>query len=337
MLRDIKALTVVKALAVTAVVMVLLTLPSLVNPYRLFLVSLVAVYMVAGLGLTIIMGWTGQVVLAQAAFFGMGAYLTAYWHEWMPWPLAAALACLAAAAAGAVIGFPAVRLHGFYLAIATLAFSELVRRGFVELDSITGGIAGTDVEPVQFGGLDVAASQWYLALSVAAFALLVAWRIRVTSLGRCLLAVRDAEVATASVSISAARYKLVAFALSAAMGALAGAVYGQLQAYLTPEIFGVGLLIQFLVVAFVGGVTFLLGPLLGAIFVVVARELLQDLGAGQRLAYAIALILVVRFLPSGLAGLPALWRRFRTRRSAAAPSAPAAGEQPALASSGGDA
>lgn len=317
--------------AITAVVIVLLTLPSLVNPYRLFLVSLVAVYMIAGLGLTIIMGWTGQVVLAQAAFFGIGAYLTAYLHEWMPWPVAVAAAMAVAALAGAVIGFPAVRLHGFYLAIATLAFAELVRRGFVELDSVTGGIAGTDVEPVQFGGLDVAASQWYLALGAAALAMVVAWRVRVTSLGRCLLAVRDAEVATAAVSINAARYKLVAFALSAAFGALAGAVFGQLQSYLTPEIFGVGLLIQFLVVAFVGGVTYLLGPLLGAAFVVIARELLQDLGAGQRLAYALALILVVRFLPAGLAGLPALWRRHRDRRSER--SAPAE-NTPALASAG---
>lgn len=325
-----RARSAVVPLAIAAVVIVLLTLPSLVNPYRLFLVSLVAVYMIAGLGLTVIMGWTGQVVLAQAAFFGIGAYLTAYLHEWMPWPVAAAAAMLAAAAAGAVIGFPAVRLHGFYLAIATLAFAELVRRGFVEADTITGGIAGRDVQPVQFGGLDVAASQWYLALAAAAFALLVAWRVRVTSLGRCLLAVRDAEVATASVSISASRYKLVAFALSAALGALAGAVFGQLQSYLTPEIFGVGLLIQFLVVAFVGGVTYLLGPLLGAIFVVIARELLQDLGAGQRLAYALALILVVRFLPAGLAGLPALWRRHRARQAARTPAGPAEG-QPVLA------
>lgn len=319
--------------ALVAVVMVLITLPSLINPYRLFLVSLVAVYMIAGLGLTIIMGWTGQVVLAQAAFFGIGAYLTAYLHEWMPWPVAVAGAMLAAAGAGAIIGFPAVRLHGFYLAIATLAFAELVRRGFVEVDTITGGIAGTDVEPVQIGNLDVAASQWYLALAAATFAMVVAWRIRVTGLGRCLLAVRDAEIATASVSINAARYKLVAFALSAAMGALAGGVFGQLQSYLTPEIFGVHLLIQFLVVAFVGGVTFLIGPLLGAAFVVIARELLQDLGAGQRLAYALALIVVVRFLPSGLAGLPDLWRRHRARRaSAALPSTPSDGR--ALAPAG---
>jgi branched-chain amino acid transport system permease protein len=116
-------------------------------------------------------------------------------------------------------------------------------------------------------------------------------------------------VATGSLSIPASRYKLVAFALSAAMGALAGAVFGQLQSYLTPEIFGVSLLIQFIVVAFVGGVTYLAGPLVGAAFVVVAREILQDLGAGQRLAYAISLVVVVRFLPSGLAGLPAAWRR----------------------------
>jgi branched-chain amino acid transport system permease protein len=312
-------------IAVAAAVVLLLTLPSLVNPYRLFLASLIAVYATAGVGLTVIMGWTGQIVLAQAAFFGIGAYLTAYLHaSGVPWPLAVMVAMCAAAAAGAVIGFPAVRLRGFYLAIATLAFAELVRRGFVEAETVTGGIAGRDVEPMQIGTLDVAASQWYLALGAAAFAVLVAWRVRVTSLGRCLLAVRDAEVATGSLSIPASRYKLVAFALSAAMGALAGAVFGQLQSYLTPEIFGVHLLIQFIVVAFVGGVTYLAGPVVGAAFVVVAREILQDLGAGQRLAYAISLIVVVRFLPSGLAGLPAGWRR-RTRLR---------GPSPALASSG---
>ena len=205
-----------------------------------------------------------------------------------------------------------MRLRGFYLAIATLALAELVRLGFVEAEAVTGGITGRPVEPFHFGGLDLPASNWYLALAVLAGVLVVAWRVRSTGLGRCLLAVRDAEVAAASLGIAAARYKLVAFGLSAAIAALGGAVFGQLQSFLTPEIFGVGLLIQFLVVSFVGGVTYLAGPLLGAAFVVVGREMLQDVGAAQRLAYALALIVVVRFIPAGLAGLPAMWRR-RTR------------------------
>ena len=296
------------AAAVGAVV--LLVLPSLINPYRLFLASLIAVYATAGIGLTVVMGWTGQIVMAQAAFFGIGAYLTAYWHaSGVPWPLAAGASAVVAAAAGAVVGFPAVRLRGFYLAIATLAFAELVRRGLVEAETVTGGIPGRAVEPFHVGDLDLAASNWYLALLVVSLVFLVAWRIRATGLGRCLLAVRDAEVATGSLGIAASRYKLLAFSLSAALGALGGAVFGQLQSYLTPEIFGLGLLIQFLVVAFVGGITYLAGPVLGAVFVVVAREVLQDVGAQQRLAYALALIVVVRFLPGGLASAPEAARR----------------------------
>ena len=296
------------AAAVGAVV--LLVLPSLINPYRLFLASLIAVYATAGIGLTVVMGWTGQIVLAQAAFFGIGAYLTAYWHaSGVPWPLAAGASAVVAAAAGAVVGFPAVRLRGFYLAIATLAFAELVRRGLVEAETVTGGIPGRTVEPFHVGDLDLAASNWYLALLVVSLVFLVAWRVRATGLGRCLLAVRDAEVATGSLGIAASRYKLLAFSLSAALGALGGAVFGQLQSYLTPEIFGLGLLIQFLVVAFVGGITYLAGPVLGAVFVVVAREVLQEVGAQQRLAYALALIVVVRFLPGGLASAPGAARR----------------------------
>ena len=99
-----------------------------------------------------------------------------------------------------------------------------------------------------------------------------------------------------------------------------GRSFGQLQSYLTPEIFGVGLLIQFIVVAFVGGVTYLVGPLVGAAFVVVAREILQDLGAGQRLAYAISLIVVVRFLPGSRACRPGAARRMARRPRPRRPS-----------------
>lgn len=313
----------VAVIGAAAAVLVLLVLPSLINPYRLFLASLIAVYATAGFGLTVVMGWTGQIVLAHGAFFGIGAYLTAHLHaSGVPWPLAAGAAALAAAATGGVIGFPAVRLRGFYLAIATLALAELLRLGFVEAEAVTGGITGRAVEPLHLGGLDLPASNWYLALTVAAGVMAVAWRVRSTGLGRCLLAVRDAEVASASLGIPAARYKLVAFGLSAAIAALGGAVFGQLQSFLTPEIFGVGLLIQFLVVSFVGGVTYLAGPLLGAAFVVVAREVLQDVGAGQRLVYAVALIAVVRLFPAGLAGIPARRRghsRGPSRRGAATP------------------
>ncbi|MFD2351424.1 branched-chain amino acid ABC transporter permease [Nonomuraea ferruginea] len=125
-----------------AAALVLLALPGLVNPYLLFQACLVMVTATAGLGLVLIMGWSGQIALSQAGFLGVGAYATTYLvAQGWAWPLAAVTAGLVAALFGVLIGLLATRLRGFYLAIATLAFAELMIRVFVEATPVTGGIA----------------------------------------------------------------------------------------------------------------------------------------------------------------------------------------------------
>ena len=157
----------IKVVVGLAVVVLLLSLPALLNNYRLFLASLVLVFATAGVGLTVIMGWTGQIVLAHAAFLGIGAYGTQYFFDkGVPWAFAAILSALFASVVGVLIAFPASRLQGFYLAIATLAFAELILRGFIEFEGFTGGIAGTGVEQITLFGLDRNAGQYYLALLV---------------------------------------------------------------------------------------------------------------------------------------------------------------------------
>lgn len=302
------------AAGVVAAAIVLLALPGLVNPYLLFQACLVLVTATAGLGLVLIMGWSGQIALAQAGFLGVGAYTTTFLvAQGWSWPLAAVTAGLVAALFGVVIGIPATRLRGFYLAIATLAFAELMIRVFVEATPITGGIAGVAVEAVVLPGIDVDGSRWYLCLAGAALTTAVVMRIGRAGLGRRLRVVRDAEIAAPSLGVSPMRTKLVAFALSAFIGGIAGALYAQCLSYLTPEIFDMGLLIEFLVVAFLGGVGYVAGPFLGAVVVVVLRDLLQDLGSWQRLVYGLILALAIAFLPRGLASLPA---RLRARRPA---------------------
>ena len=300
--RNIIVIIVIVAALVACVV-----LPGVVNSYRLFIATQVLIYAIAGMGMTVLLGWSGQVAMAQAGFFGVGAYGTAFLHSsGIPWFLAMILTGLVALVLGVLVGLPAVRLRGFYLAIATLAFGELLVRAFITAEPITGGVAGRSTPAASLPGLDRAAVAWYAALAVFLIVLGALMWVDRTKLGRVLRAVRDAEPATASLGLSAPKYKLIAFGISAFLGGIAGGLYGQQLGFLEPHTFGFVLLIQFLVVAFVGGVTRIGGALLGAAFVVLIQEWLQDLGSLQALLYGAALVLVIRFLPDGLASLPAV-------------------------------
>ena len=318
-----------RALTVTAVVAAVglaVAAPWLLNPFRLFLATLIVVFATAGVGLVVIMGWTGQIALAHVAFMGIGAYIT----NWLfadvgiPWVLSLLLSAVVASVVGALIGFPAARLRGFYLAIATLAFAELISRLFVEVDSITGGIAGKPIEFVRLFGMPTDRSHWYLSLILAVVVFSSVHRLGTTAFGRCLRTVRDAEIAAGSLGISTTKYKLFAFALSAFIAALAGGLFGQLLTFATPDTFSTPLLIQFLVVVFVGGVTRLSGTVVGAVFVIVSRELFQDVGDWQRFVFGISLVLAVRFLPGGLTSLGSRLRQLRrTDAHRDTPGAPA--------------
>jgi len=293
-------------------------LPSVANSYELFLATLILIMSVSGLGLTIVMGWSGQIALAHTGFFAIGAYGSAvlHGHGWN-WLLAVLAACGVSVATGVLLGFPAARLKGFYLAIATLAFAVLIQRVSIAADSITGGVTGLPVPSITFGYLDAASTLWYASLVTFVVTLAFGWRLRTIGIGRAIYAVRDVEVATGGLGIHATKYKVLAFAVSAGIGSIAGSLYGGLLAYVTPEIFGTGLLINFLVIVFVGGAQHLLGSLIGSVFVVMLQHFLQDVGSLQTLTFGIALVLAMRFLPEGIASAPALlrqWRRPNKRR-----------------------
>jgi branched-chain amino acid transport system permease protein len=304
--------------------------PSFLNAYLMYLLTWIAIYAFAGTGLTVLMGWTGQVALAHAGFFGVGAYGTVYLaaHGW-PWALAAIASSLVGAGLGVLVGLPAVRLRGFYLAIATLAFGGLLHQSFIQLVPITRGPRGVAVTPIEFAGIDTPSLVWYLAAAMLVVAFAVLHVLGRSHVGRCLKAVRDVEIATGSLGISATRYKLLAFGISAFIAGLAGAMFSQLITFLTPDLFDLALMVIFLVQVFSGGVSRLSGAVVGAIFVIVVREALQNraisatfpqlVGSGQTLAFGLILILVVRFLPDGLASIPS---RLRSRRSGPATLVP---------------
>lgn len=294
--------TQVTAIAVTAVCIAVF--PNLINGYFLYLGTQMAIFAIACLGLTVVIGWCGQVVLAQAGFLGIGAYGTAFLHlHGVPWALAAAASALLAASIGALIGMQVARLRGFYLAIATLAFGELLAQVFNIWTPVTGGPFGLAVPPLQIGSLDSRWGLWYLSAATLAITVIALWHFSRTRWGRCLRAVRDVEVAAGSFGISATKYKAQAFAVSALLGALAGSLFGQSVTYLAPDSFTLKMMIAFLIVVLVGGVDRIAGALFGAFFLVAIQEAFQSTGAYQRIAFGIALLLVVRFLPNGVVPL----------------------------------
>lgn len=321
-------------MATAAAIVVAVVLPQMLNGYSLYVVTEVAVYAVACLGLTVVIGWSGQVAMAQAAFFGIGAYGTNYlFTHHVPWLVALVLIALLSGGIGAIIGFPVTRLRGFYLAIATLAFADLADQVFNSATTVTGGANGVDVTPFQLGSLAANTGLWYLAVIALALAIAVLWHLGRTRLGRCFRAVRDMEIATGSLAISARRYKVIAFVASAILGSVAGSLFGQALTFLTPESFNLSLIIEFLIVIFVGGVDSIAGAVIGSAFLVIIQEVLQSLGSYQRLIFGLALVLAVRFLPGGLVSLLPRTRqlvaRYRRTRTVSV-AGPALGAVPAV-------
>ena len=248
----------------------LLALPSLVPEYVMDM-SLVFIYGLCGLSLMVLAGYTGLVSLGHAAFLGVGAYAHVYFTQTLglPWVLAVALAAALTAAVGVVVGLPALRMTGVYLTIATLAFALIIQEVFARWEVVTGGLKGRAVDkPVVFGvplGGDV--PFYFLCLAVLAGGLWLTANLLRSSTGRAWVAIRDSEIAAQSMGVNLALYKTMAFAYSAALMGVAGALFAHKIGFMAPDIFSVLLSIQLLLMVVVGGLGSLHGALFGAVFV----------------------------------------------------------------------
>jgi branched-chain amino acid transport system permease protein len=293
-----------KAAALVLLIVALFALPFVVNSYLLFVANLTLVYAIATLGFDILVGWSGQIGLAHAALFAIGAYgsTIAYAHG-VPFLLTLPLVGIGAALVAVLIGFPAIRLTGFFLAIATLAFGFVIVEGLTAADGLTGGGAGLSVQIWRLPGITGSASTYFLTAAVAVVTFFLARRALYGRFGRTLQTVRHLGPLVGSLGVSALRYRLVAFGVSGAIAAIAGALYAQLQTFIFPAMFDFNLLVPFLVMVFVGGAGSLLGPVLGAAFAVVLVEIFQDFGDYQAIAYGLALMLAITVLRGGLVSL----------------------------------
>jgi branched-chain amino acid transport system permease protein len=247
-----------------------LALPVVLSEYSVGETTWVFIYAICGVSLMVLVGYTGLVSLGHAAFLGIGAYAHAFFlQHGMPWVVSLILAVLITTASGLVVGLPALRMTGFYLAIATLAFAVIIQEVFSRWESVTHGFAGMPVaKPVIFGvAFDDDRSFYYLCLFFLVLALWLTRNLLRSPTGRAWIAIRDSEIAAQSMGVNLAIYKSMAFAYSAALMGLAGALFAHKIAYLAPDIFSILLSIQFLLLVIVGGLGSLHGAVFGAIFV----------------------------------------------------------------------
>ena len=284
--------------------------------YFVYVLNLTGIFGLVAIGLTLLIGFSGQISLGHAGFFSIGAYASALIAQrlGLPFWLAIPLAGVLATAIGALIALPALRLKNLYLAIATLGFGIVTQKMIFEWRALTGGGAGLQVPPPTLFGLslaDGARMTWVIAAALAA-GTWGAVRLARGRTGRALAMLRDSEAAAGCLGIHVARYKVVAFAVSAFYTAVAGGLYANLVRYINPESFNVGMSIMFLAMIVIGGMGSIGGALLGAAFYVIVPETLRGFKDAPGLIFGLALMLVVIALPGGLASL------FRRRARAAA-------------------
>ncbi|MCY4048096.1 MAG: branched-chain amino acid ABC transporter permease [Hyphomicrobiales bacterium] len=268
--------------------------PLFIGSFYLGELSRVMILALAGLGLMFVTGFTGQVSLGHAAFVAAGAYANA-WALSRGWPSLAAIpfAGFVSMLCGLAVAVPASRMSGIYLAIGTLAFAIIVEDGIIKLDGITGGNRGMAVEAPVFLGFRMWESWqlYYLCLFVLVACIFAVLNFMRSPVGRAMIAVRDSEVSARSLGVKVARTKIFAFAVSAAITGFAGALFSHYLQFISPEIFGVVLSIQLLLMIVVGG----LGTVHGAIF---GAALVGLLETGINLAKD--------YLPPGIGSQPGL-------------------------------
>ncbi|HUL91602.1 MAG TPA: branched-chain amino acid ABC transporter permease [Burkholderiales bacterium] len=286
--------------------------PFALKPYGIYLLSLWAVMTIAAIGLNLTLGYAGQISLAQAAFVGIGAYTGALlttqgWPLWSAFLLAIALCFVA----GWLLGYPALRVQHHYLAFVTLSFSTLVFLLLRNEEWLTKGVYGISgiPRPTLLGWSTQAPMRFYFfCLGVLALVSAAAWWLIRSPWGRAFTALRENAIRADSLGIDTRRYTLMAFAIGSALGGIAGVLYAPLVQFIEPTAFALNLSLNLLLMVIVGGSGYFLGPFLGAAVSVLLPEWLRFSEGLYLMLYAVAVMILMAFCPSGLLGLAERWR-----------------------------
>ena len=303
-------------------VVLLLAAPFAVGEYGMSQLHFILIYSIVGLGLMLLVGFTGQISLGHAAFLAVGAYTEALLQaRGVPFLVSLPVAALLSGALGWVLGLPALRLKGIYLAIATFAFNIIVEEVIARWEGLTGGNSGLHLKPIEIFGVNFGgdAGFYYLCLGLTVLSILALMNLLRSPTGRAFVAIRDSEISASCMGVNLATYKTMSFALSAAFTGIAGALYAHKVTFISPEQFTLLQSIELITIVILGGVGFIHGAVLGAAFVIVlpqlisiAKDYLPSTIAGsglQAVVFGLVLIGFIIFEPLGLYGR---WLKVRT-------------------------
>jgi len=286
-------------------------LPAFLNEYLIFVVSLIFIYILLSIGLNLLRGYAGQFAFANAAFFGLGAYSTALLQLhlglsfWASLPIGAAVTT----AIGTMVGLPALRLSGHYLAMVTVAFGQVFLWVVVHWPTVTFGAGGTKIPAPSFGPSPFphSVNVYLLCLVVCAGTILATSKLVRSKIGRAMVAIRESEATAQALAIDPVRYKIMAFSLSALYGGVAGGLYTAVLLYIAPEGFDLFQVVIHFAMVVVGGPGSITGSILGAVLLTGLPELLRSAKAFQEIVFGGILVTCIVFLPDGLYSLVRGW------------------------------
>jgi len=255
--------------------------PYALSSYLISQLVFVCIYATVGVALLILTGFTGQASLGHAAFLAIGAYTAAYLQQFnVPFPIYFLAAGLLTGLVGAIVGFPALRLQGIYLVIATISFAFIVEEILARWESVTHGNEGMRIKTIALLGTTVprdGPAFYFLCLAMLILTIVGSLNLLRSPTGRAFIAIRDSETAARSMGINVALYKVKSFAISAAITGFAGVLFAHKLSFISPEMFTLQLSIEFIIVILIGGIFSLHGAVLGAIFIVMIDPFLTYL------------------------------------------------------------
>lgn len=286
------------------------------SPYHLAVAGLALIFAVVAQGANLVMGVAGQASFAHSAFFGLGAYTTAVLSARYDVPLVLTLpvSLLVAFGVGYLLAYPALRVHGFYLALVTLAVSEIFTSVLSQLPGVLGGAEGIVDVPALGAGAWVAAdrrTKYYVIWVVAVLAYVSLDRLLASHFGRVARAIRDSEVGATSIGMNLTRAKTLVFAVGGAYMGLAGFLYAHSMQYVSPGAFGLNTTILVVSMIVVGGMGDMTGALVGALVLSLMPQWLRNHVGLEPVIYGGLLVVIFLVLPEGI--VPALRRTLAAR------------------------
>jgi branched-chain amino acid transport system permease protein len=300
-----------------ALSLLLLVLPAVVtNNYHLNVLIFIGIHSIIAIGLDLLIGYTGQISLGHAAFFGLGAYITGILSAKWAWPPLAglAVALIGVGIVAYIIGVPTLKLHGHYLAMATLGFGIIVFIFFNELVSLTGGPSGlTGIGDMTLFGYEINSNLEYYYLVCAVFVLVLLLSINIvrSRVGRALRAIHGSEVASSVLGVDVPRFKVAIFVLSALYAAAAGWLFAHYITFISPSSFGFLFSIKLVTMVVIGSLGSIWGGIFGAALLTSLPEFLHVFESYETTVFGLILVTVMIFMPKGLLrGLEDLAIRF---------------------------